>query len=68
MSFTKKQIKEINTALSLIVGEVTREQAEAIVRSVMTPSSYPARAVLRGSPLTLVWKHTNGFCLIGRHV
>ena len=39
MSFTKKQIKEINTALSLIVGEVTREQAEAIVRSVMTPSS-----------------------------
>lgn len=36
---SKKQLKAINAALSLIEGEATQQQLETIVRSVMTPKS-----------------------------
>jgi transcriptional regulator with XRE-family HTH domain len=36
---TDEQLKAINAKLALIVGEPTDEQLDAIVRSVMTPSS-----------------------------
>ena len=38
-SITDEQLKEINLLLKEIVGEPTDEQLDAIIGSVMTPSS-----------------------------